>query len=82
MDSKKYDDAIQDFNASLELSPDNEIVYRNRSMAYSRKKEFAKAVEDLDKVIRLNPDSAYGQNGLAWILATCPDDGIPLPADW
>ena len=45
-------------------------------MAYSRKKEWAKAAEDYDKAVEINPDSAVGQNGLAWLLSTAPDDKV------
>ena len=76
LESKNIDDAIADFTTSIELEPENELVYRNRAMAYARKKNFAKAVEDYGKVVRLNADSAIGQNGLAWLLSTAPDSNV------
>jgi tetratricopeptide (TPR) repeat protein len=82
LETKKIDDAILDFTSAIEINDANEtetaneLVYRNRAMAYSRKKDFAKAAEDYAKVIAINPESAIGQNGLAWLLSTVPDDKV------
>ena len=76
LESKKYDEAIQDLSACIELAPDSDAAYRNRAVAYSRKKDFAKAAADYEKVVELKPDSPVGQNGLAWLLCTAPDDKV------
>ena len=76
VEAKQYDDAIQDFSAAIDLISTSEIPYRNRAMAYAKKKEWAKAAEDYEKVVEMNPDSAVGQNGLAWLLCTAPDDKV------
>jgi tetratricopeptide (TPR) repeat protein len=76
LESKKYEDAIADFGTCIELAPGNEVAHRNRALAYSRKKEFAKAAADYERVIEINPDSPVGQNGLAWLLSTAPDDKV------
>ena len=78
LESKNYDDAIADFTTcidrALERTPQQaEVAYRNRAMAYSRKKEFGKAAADYAKVVEINPESPVGQNGLAWLLCTAPD---------
>jgi tetratricopeptide (TPR) repeat protein len=76
LESKKYDEAISDFSTSIELYPDSEVSYRNRAMAYTRKKDFAKAAEDSAKVVELNPESPVGNNQLAWLLSTAPDNKV------
>ena len=42
LETKNYDDAIADFSSSVELSPANEVSYRCRGLAYSKKKQWAK----------------------------------------
>ena len=79
LESKNYDDAIADFTTCIDQALENEVpqqaevAYRNRAMAYSRKKEFAKAADDYARVVEINPESPVGQNGLAWLLCTAPD---------
>jgi len=75
IEAKQVDDAIADFSSAIDLLP-SEIPYRNRAMAYSRKKDWAKAAEDYEKSVEINPDSAVGLNGLAWLLSTAPDDKV------
>jgi tetratricopeptide (TPR) repeat protein len=45
----------------------------DRGAAYSAKGGYERAIRDFNKVIRLNPDSSWACNNLAWILATCPE---------
>lgn len=76
MEAKQVDDAIADFTAAIDLTETSDVPYRNRAMAYTRKKEWAKAAADYEQVVELNPDSSVGQNGLAWLLCTAPDDKV------
>jgi tetratricopeptide (TPR) repeat protein len=76
METKKFDDAIGDFTACIDLHPAHEVAYRNRAAAHTRKKDFAKAATDFEKVVEINPESPIGRNGLAWLLATAPDDKV------
>jgi len=76
LEMKKIDEAISDFSTSIELVPENEVAYRNRAMAHTRKKNFARAAEDYAAVVELNPDSPLGNNGLAWLLSTAPDEKV------
>jgi tetratricopeptide (TPR) repeat protein len=75
VEAKKLDEAIADFTTAIDLTG-SEIGYRYRGMAYSRKKDFAKAADDYAKAVELDPESALGQNQLAWVLATAPDDKV------
>lgn len=75
-EQKKYDEAIQDYTAAIDLDDENPLSYRNRAMAYSNKKQFDKAVADMEKGVELDPEMPYAQNGLAWLLCTCPEDKI------
>lgn len=76
MEAKQVDEAIADFTAAIDLTDTSEVPYRNRAMAYTRKKDWARAAADYERVVELNPESAVGQNGLAWLLCTAPDDKV------
>jgi tetratricopeptide (TPR) repeat protein len=75
MGAKKLDEAIADFTAAIDLT-ENEMGYLNRGLAYTRKKEFARAMADYTRVVERNPALALGQNQLAWLLSTTPDDKV------
>lgn len=76
LEAKQVDEAVADFTSAIDLMPTGELPYRNRAMAYGQKKAWAKAAADYAKVVELNPQSPVGQNGLAWLLATAPDDKV------
>jgi tetratricopeptide (TPR) repeat protein len=73
---KKYDEAIQDYTAALDLDEDSVLAHRNRAVAYIKKKQFAKAVTDYERAVELKPEVAFPHNGLAWLLATAPDEKV------
>jgi tetratricopeptide (TPR) repeat protein len=73
---KKYDDAIADFTRALVENPGYLLAYRNRGQTYSLKKQFAKALEDHETALKLEPANAGNFNAIAWLLATAPDDAI------
>jgi tetratricopeptide (TPR) repeat protein len=50
-EAKLYDAAIEDFNRSAELDPNNSFVYFNRGMAYLQKALYDTAIADLTKAI-------------------------------
>jgi tetratricopeptide (TPR) repeat protein len=75
MGAKKFDEAIADFTTAIDLT-ENEMSYLNRGLAYSRKKEYAKAAADYTTAVERNPASALGQNQLAWLLSTAPDEKV------
>ena len=54
----EHQKAIEDFDAAINLNPNDADAYRGRGATYSQIKEHAQAVEDLDVVVRCDPDSA------------------------
>ncbi|MFN7574680.1 MAG: tetratricopeptide repeat protein [Planctomycetota bacterium] len=74
VDEKKYDAAIADFGKALELAPDTAIYLTNRGNAHYGKGNYAAALADYQKAVELTPDLTDALNGLAWFLATCPDE--------
>lgn len=59
--AERYDAAISDLNALVELTPEISGIYHLRARCYEKLGEIKKALEDLDKAIELKPDysSAY-----------------------
>ena len=68
-----YDQAIRLFSHALnsgELSaPDEEFAYFNRAQAYYDKKDFGHAIADLKAALRLKPDDADAESGLATAIS-------------
>jgi tetratricopeptide (TPR) repeat protein len=62
-----YHGAIQDFNKSIELDPQNSFAYINRGSAKSNLKDYRGAIQDYSKSIVLNPKNsiAYYNRGNA-----------------
>ncbi|MGE5424421.1 MAG: tetratricopeptide repeat protein, partial [Syntrophothermus sp.] len=66
---EKPDSAIQDFSRALEKDSLNSYTLFNRSLAWSKKSDHAKALADLDRVILLSPYNSYAyyNRAIAWI---------------
>jgi tetratricopeptide (TPR) repeat protein len=69
------DQAVADFDEAMRLAPEQAWPYYHRGRAWLGKGDYVKAVSDLDEAIRLDPSDAGAFNSLAWLLATCPDEG-------
>jgi tetratricopeptide (TPR) repeat protein len=50
----EYDRALQDFNVSIKMNPNNAKVYINRANIYGLKKQFDLALNDYSKAIELD----------------------------
>jgi tetratricopeptide (TPR) repeat protein len=73
---KDYEKAIADYNEVIRINPKYSRVYLNRGFALSRNKQYEKALADYKEVIRLDPKYSQGYNGVAWLLATAPDEKL------
>jgi len=71
---KDYSAAILDFDESIRLNPADGLAYRNRAYAHSQVKAYDKAITDYERSLELTSGAAVAHNGLAWILATCPEE--------
>jgi tetratricopeptide (TPR) repeat protein len=47
-----------------------------RGDAYAATKEYDKAIADYTKAIHVDPKNGHTYQPLAWLLATCPKDGV------
>ncbi len=70
----EYDKAIADCSEAIRLDPTYSLAFHVRGNSWSNKAEYDKAIADFDQAIRLDPDLADALSGLAWLLATCPED--------
>lgn len=56
-ESNDYDGAITNYTKTIELNSDHVSAWYNRGLAWSKKGEFGKAIEDFDAVLRLDPNN-------------------------
>jgi phosphatidylglycerol:prolipoprotein diacylglycerol transferase len=68
--------AIAQADQALADDPDSTQALMLRSRARFDKYEYAQAVEDLETVVKHDPDDSAALNRLAWIQATCPQASI------
>ena len=53
-----YEEAIEDFNRSIDVDPNYALAFNIRAMAYNQVERWGEALTDLDKAIELDPSSA------------------------
>ena len=63
-DEGNYDKAIEYYQKTIELKPDNTEVYNNMGIAYNHKGSYDKAIEYYEKAIELNPDLSEAFNNM------------------
>jgi predicted Zn-dependent protease len=63
--TNQYDVAIRALDSALQLEPDNQIALRSRGVALTRKRECARAIADLERVVVLSPTDALAYGNLA-----------------
>jgi tetratricopeptide (TPR) repeat protein len=73
---RQVDEAIADFTQAIHLGEKTPECYGNRAAAFQRKHDYTAAVADFEETVRLDPQFATGHNGLAWVLAVCPDSKV------
>lgn len=74
IDQHKYDKAIADFSAAIQVDPKYADAYFNRGNAHDNKGEYAEAIADYSTVTQLEPQNVDAYNSLAWDLATAPQE--------
>ena len=73
---QRWKNAISDFSKGIDLDPKNAWARVSRGNAYARLQQWENAIGDFSKAMDLDPKYAAAPNGLAWLLATCPDQKI------
>ncbi len=76
--SKKFKDAIKDFNKSISINRAYAPAYNNRGETYSKMEDYEKAIKDFSTVIKLFPDNmqAYFSRGMVRIKEGDNDDAV------
>ena len=86
----KYDDAIVEFTAAINLSPKDERLYADRGRVYRASAKITEAMADFAKVIELAPKSEVGylergqtfaervEGGRRFIDGPCPQTPLLL----
>ena len=58
--SGQYQKAVEHYSEAIRIDPQNVLVYSNRSLAYSKLKEYPSALADACKCVQIRPQWAKG----------------------
>jgi tetratricopeptide (TPR) repeat protein len=70
----EINEAISEFDQTLALNPADTWAIVSRAENYAYRREYSKAHDDLRQAVERFPGAAAPHLGLAWFLATCPND--------
>ncbi len=71
--SGRSDRAGETLKQEIGAKSSNAWDWRVRGLIWIGKKEYDKAIADVNEAIRVAPRDAWAYNGVAWLQATCPD---------
>ena len=74
--TNQLDKALEDLNHAIQINPHDASYFAMRGSVLSKTQVYSNALADFSQALRLNPGSPEALNGLAWFLATCPDDSF------
>ncbi|XP_020236516.2 small glutamine-rich tetratricopeptide repeat-containing protein 2, partial [Cajanus cajan] len=80
MQSKKYSDAIDLYNAAIALYEKSAVYYCNRAAAYTQINKYTEAIQDCIRSIEIDPNysKAYSRLGMAYYAQGNYRDAIEL----
>ncbi|HEV8060076.1 MAG TPA: tetratricopeptide repeat protein [Gemmataceae bacterium] len=70
---RDFDGAIAEFRMAIQIRPGNSKAQNNLGRALAGKGQWDEAIAAYKEALRLQPKDVLALNGLAWILASCPD---------
>lgn len=76
---EKYREAITHYSQAVKIAPQDAGRYADRADAYSDLGFWEQAMDDFSQALDLDADLARAYQGLAWILATCPEEKFRDP---
>jgi len=72
----KLDEAIREYQQTLALIPDSAQAHFRYGQALQAQRRFPAAIAEYRKTLELDPHHLPVRLGLAWVLATCPDNSL------
>ena len=72
----RLDDAGVQFREALKIEPDSVRYHQSLAFVFMRQQKTAKAIAELDEILRLAPNDADTMKNIAWFLATNPDASV------
>jgi cytochrome c-type biogenesis protein CcmH/NrfG len=72
----EIDNAIEHLQKTAAIEPDNADAWSKLGDAFLAKGRTREATRYYERALQLAPESLVSLNGLAWILATCPDTSL------
>jgi tetratricopeptide (TPR) repeat protein len=75
----RLDEAIAHYDAAVQLAPEDGYAVACRADLMTDLGRYAEAAGEYERAVEIDPNSAHALRGSAWLLATCPDDGVRNP---
>lgn len=75
-DKNDAEAAKGNYDAAIVLDPLLVAAYYNRAMTFEKSGDYVRAIADYGQAARLDSKDADAWNGIAWLLATCPDEKL------
>ncbi|MFO0964332.1 MAG: SUMF1/EgtB/PvdO family nonheme iron enzyme [Gemmataceae bacterium] len=72
----KQDEAVADLETAVKLAPKNAFLRIDRARVFAGLKEWRRAQDEWQAAVEIEPNNPWAHNGLAWLLATCPEKEI------
>lgn len=66
--------ALRDYSTAVALDPRPSAPWIGRAGVYASLGKYGEAIDDYLLALKLDPRSVQAYRGVAWILATCPDE--------
>jgi Flp pilus assembly protein TadD len=77
----KCDEALNEYQASLRLSPGSSIAYSNMAMCSTEKKDYEGAIAQLKHALEMSPEEPGAENNLAWLYCIAEDRKYRNPTE-
>lgn len=77
--AENYQAALADFGQAIRIAPQDPLGYANRADAYSDLGYWERGLRDYRTALQLDPKLARAKQGMAWVLATCPQADVRDP---
>jgi tetratricopeptide (TPR) repeat protein len=70
------DGAIRHYDSAVELDPKDAYAIASRADVLTDLGRYDEATAEYERAIKVDSKSGHAYSGLAWLLATCPDDTV------